>query len=48
MGVSVNKLCEHGEIMFPLLVLSLPLLRGHREDTDLVLVELIFQSEGYI
>lgn len=33
--------------MFPLLVLSLPLLRGRREQ-DLVLVDLIFQSEGYI
>lgn len=33
--------------MFPPLVLSLPLLRGRREQ-DLVLVELIFQSEGYI
>lgn len=36
-----NGLCEHGEIMFSPLVLSLPLLRGCREE-DLGLVELIF------
>ncbi len=42
-----NQLCEHGEIMFSPLVLSLPLLRGGREK-DLGLVQLIFQSVVYI